>query len=438
MFKTRLTRWGYFKNNREADAMAILQLKRQRDAAGKPTEIQVSGRTVQLHQVSKYLRRKKIPLSAALDQNQKTALARYITIRTPSPEPISIRPPDGHRDAERLFSCVNDWIVGSFQSGRWTANSLGCASIVRYAYMYSDSAEFILSVSSTEDFLRQGRFDEAGRHMRAAAAKIEKLLESQPIDLLTCFVEVAARLSQPAPEVTRDLIGHDAAMARVLLPSPLHPLRIFLEQLARAGADEMLALATTAYQCQLDLWQTIKSQSNDMNLFIVWMCELAELGGFVGMPRHLVPGLVDFQVRAFKAMEGWDYGTALLSRMMESETFNAYVQAGDDKWEQVSMLGPDKPLLWTGIKKPRSRYSLYYVNMMQRHFAKEDMFGRDARESYRLLSSDLGAFFLRLCGAAADYLDASGRPEDALAVSTLRDNIIDASEKGAPVTYLPS
>src|SRR3569833_4765842 len=116
MFKTRLTRWGYFKNNREADAMAILQLKRQRDAAGKPSEIQVSGRTVQLHQVSKYLRRKKIPLSAALDQNQKTALARYITLRTPSPEPISIRPPDGHRAAERLITSDTDWNVGSYQS----------------------------------------------------------------------------------------------------------------------------------------------------------------------------------------------------------------------------------------------------------------------------------------------------------------------------------
>ncbi|KAK5658323.1 hypothetical protein OQA88_2299 [Cercophora sp. LCS_1] len=123
MYKTRFRRWGLWKHNQASTVTSIIQLKRQRDAAHKPSEFTLNGRPVNYERIKSYLRRNEkmrrlLESSSALptvSPDTKLALAA----RTPSPSPEPVTAPTAFRNEEQLYHAIRNYYAGAFGAGRW-------------------------------------------------------------------------------------------------------------------------------------------------------------------------------------------------------------------------------------------------------------------------------------------------------------------------------
>ncbi|RWA12305.1 hypothetical protein EKO27_g2771 [Xylaria grammica] len=93
MYKTKLTRWKFFKNNRQADVANLLYLQQHRLAMGKESTFRRNGRAVD---VAAYIRRKGLQPLDLLEAAQSGDLPPTLRCRTPPPPlfPKEIEAPD--------------------------------------------------------------------------------------------------------------------------------------------------------------------------------------------------------------------------------------------------------------------------------------------------------------------------------------------------------
>ncbi|KAI0467642.1 hypothetical protein F4859DRAFT_493107 [Xylaria cf. heliscus] len=84
MYKTKLTQWKFFKNNRQADVANLLFLQRHRLAMGKESTFRRNGRTVD---VAAYIRRKGLRPVDLLEVAESGDLPPTLRCRTPPPPP---------------------------------------------------------------------------------------------------------------------------------------------------------------------------------------------------------------------------------------------------------------------------------------------------------------------------------------------------------------
>ncbi|KAI0164591.1 hypothetical protein GGR57DRAFT_449833 [Xylariaceae sp. FL1272] len=85
MYKTKLTQWKFFKNNRQTDVANLLYLQRHRLALGKESDFRRNGRTVD---VSTYMRRKGLSPIELLERAQSGDLPPTLRVRTPPQSPL--------------------------------------------------------------------------------------------------------------------------------------------------------------------------------------------------------------------------------------------------------------------------------------------------------------------------------------------------------------
>ncbi|KAI0542575.1 Clr5 domain-containing protein [Xylaria digitata] len=107
MYKTKLTRWKFFKNNRQADVANLLHLQRDRLAMGKESTFRRNGRAVD---VTAYIRRKGLQPVDLLQAAQSGDLPPTLRVRTP-PLPLlprEIEAPDDHLFREAYLH----WALG--------------------------------------------------------------------------------------------------------------------------------------------------------------------------------------------------------------------------------------------------------------------------------------------------------------------------------------
>ncbi|KUJ14540.1 uncharacterized protein LY89DRAFT_736571 [Mollisia scopiformis] len=84
MYKDRITKWKLDKKHKEADMLAILRKKAQRERIGKETRIRVRGQLLTMQQVHDYFKRKKNTRAPAL---YDAPTPSDVSCRTPSPAP---------------------------------------------------------------------------------------------------------------------------------------------------------------------------------------------------------------------------------------------------------------------------------------------------------------------------------------------------------------
>ncbi|KAI8953150.1 Clr5 domain-containing protein [Xylaria longipes] len=85
MYKTKLTQWKFFKNNRQADVANLLYLQQHRLAMGKESMFRRNGRTVD---VAAYIRRKGLRPVDLLEVAESGDLPPTLRCRTPPPPPL--------------------------------------------------------------------------------------------------------------------------------------------------------------------------------------------------------------------------------------------------------------------------------------------------------------------------------------------------------------
>ncbi|KAH7333443.1 hypothetical protein BKA65DRAFT_507832 [Rhexocercosporidium sp. MPI-PUGE-AT-0058] len=84
MYKDRFKKWKLDKKIKERDAFAILRKMRERDAVGKETVIKLRGRSFNMDDLSRYLKRKK---GMPIPDCSGSSTPSDISCRTPSPVP---------------------------------------------------------------------------------------------------------------------------------------------------------------------------------------------------------------------------------------------------------------------------------------------------------------------------------------------------------------
>ncbi|EGY23195.1 uncharacterized protein VDAG_04633 [Verticillium dahliae VdLs.17] len=121
MYKSRIWKWGLDKKLKGDEVLAILILKRDRDALNRPTEFRIRGQLVDFENIKRYVKRNPAlvaKLRAGHKPNGQTA--REVTCRTPSPAPNqALNSSSDLYGVEKILGLFRVYVDGSFSSGAW-------------------------------------------------------------------------------------------------------------------------------------------------------------------------------------------------------------------------------------------------------------------------------------------------------------------------------
>ncbi|KAL0932943.1 uncharacterized protein CTRU02_211906 [Colletotrichum truncatum] len=123
MYKSRIWKWGLDKKLKGDEVLAIMLLKRDRDALKKPTEFRIRGQLVDMDNINRYLKRNpSLMAKFKAGQTPSVQTAIEVTCRTPSPPPSpprALAPTTEMQSTEQVLCLFRDYIDGSFSSGVW-------------------------------------------------------------------------------------------------------------------------------------------------------------------------------------------------------------------------------------------------------------------------------------------------------------------------------
>ncbi|TDZ14500.1 hypothetical protein Cob_v012658 [Colletotrichum orbiculare MAFF 240422] len=183
MFKTRVVRWGLNKKLKEAEVIHMLNVKRQRLAAGKDSVFTVRGQNVDWDRVEQYLKRRP-----DLDNKRHTHIQHTpeldVTCRTPSPPPAAEPEPPGipslleptldvemHEDSIRIFKAYH---TAAFESGVW---GLDDASLCGHGFVHIVQA--LTSIAQVPKLLKQKQTEVGLCTLRQGLVSLKHVLQAR-------------------------------------------------------------------------------------------------------------------------------------------------------------------------------------------------------------------------------------------------------------------
>ncbi|KAF4928199.1 hypothetical protein CGCVW01_v002065 [Colletotrichum viniferum] len=277
MFKTRIKRWGLDKKFKEAEVLAMLQVKNKRDAAGKKTRFTVRNQEVEWERIAHYLKRRPdlqrdpryaspdqdqdqdaqrelvrllkgepglvAGAGAAVDEQDYEAVARYgIRCRTPSPPPMPrvIDPAADLRIPDEILRLVKGFFDGAFQGRMWTmVDDTLCAAGQRapsrdrpnrWGDFMSDTHRHIVG--------RRGDFRGAHAALCAQLDVLRWIIKDQDPEL--AFFLCYSVLSQPR-DISEWLLPHICTLHEQV-HGPRHPLTLIWARIRRVDHRERVRI----------------------------------------------------------------------------------------------------------------------------------------------------------------------------------------------------
>jgi hypothetical protein len=299
MYKSCLTRWGYVKNNKEANVRSILRLKKRRDDLGKPTLIRNNGRVVSFERMQKYLQRKGISLESVLGGPEPNggmeSLTSYMLCRTPSPAPSFVRSPDVYRRSEVVITVSRNYVRSTYDSCNFRACEI---EMLRTCLSHWDNTTVELRnlILACLSLFGHEEFEHGGRLLRKAAKQIERIVRLQPREVFVAFFETILRMHSKWPDATMILLRHAVNLSRIQVESPQHPLRNLLEQLTSCEVSELLPTTVAAFKCYLESWESLIG-AESLTILHCWVT-LAQLSEFHPLPAHIEQRLEHVPLRS--------------------------------------------------------------------------------------------------------------------------------------------
>ncbi|KAI0188668.1 hypothetical protein EV127DRAFT_119546 [Xylaria flabelliformis] len=201
MYKTKLTQWKFFKNNRQTDVANLLYLQRHRLALGKESTFRRNGRTVD---VAAYIRRKglrPVDLLEAADSGDLPPTLRCRTPPPPPPPPPLLLPRDiGAPDDFMLHEAFVHWSLD---------HPLMPPQLDAYyfkeldLYHESDAMRSVTLLTHGCWLLSIGKMREGGGFCRLAFSTIDRVLDKSAHFAVYELLGVVSRY--PVPEIQRML-----------------------------------------------------------------------------------------------------------------------------------------------------------------------------------------------------------------------------------------
>jgi len=280
MYKKRIAKWGFEKNNREKKVRAILRKHTQRSAVGKPTTFTIHGRPVNMANIERYCKRKGIKLSDVISPSTTP-----VELRSFTPEPVT--PPIRRKSLtdfhELILHKLSVYLTGSFEAGMWDSgdeHSL-CRSIRGLGGEdYFNIYNFMGHLYQSLWLMDNGRHQYAGLYLVKSCAPIKDLLTVEPLDLIPCLVRIFLDYGRVHSEVIRKVLTHFQDMAKIVYnrSHPLNWILSSLNYLFNDGLDRDLAssIFSMTYNCTSIFLGAFHFQTIWLKVMILSETEAAE------------------------------------------------------------------------------------------------------------------------------------------------------------------
>lgn len=228
MYKTKLTQWKFFKNNRQSDVANILSLQKRRSAMGKDTIVQRNGKLIDVHG---YMKRKGI---TAEDLNNviinipetQTDLPPTLDCRTPPPSPLILSRGMTPTDDQATREMFHQWAVPRVHMyrnvERWFLNLID-------EHRQSSAMDSVRLITESCYLFSLGQNEEAGELCRSGFELVHHVLEESAA--LSFFELIIMVLRYKNADVARELWRYLSKYAATCKPAN-HPFRRALTALA--------------------------------------------------------------------------------------------------------------------------------------------------------------------------------------------------------------
>ncbi|KAI1463839.1 uncharacterized protein F4812DRAFT_233933 [Daldinia caldariorum] len=214
MYKTKLTQWKFFKNNRQVDVANLLYLQRHRLAIGKETTFRRNGKLID---VEAYMRRRGVNAFDLVEVADLGDLPPTVRCRTPPSVPRLLEPPGELCIKERFFQ----WTSQTFVKPR----PLDTDYLKKLDAHHTSNALLSVQLLTHGCWLfSEGRNMEGGWFCRGAFALLHHILETSAA--LSFFEMMMAIQRYPNAEIMRELWSYLSRYAGAIdgVNQPLHRL----------------------------------------------------------------------------------------------------------------------------------------------------------------------------------------------------------------------
>ncbi|KAL7629806.1 hypothetical protein AAE478_001329 [Parahypoxylon ruwenzoriense] len=228
MYKTKLTQWKFFKNNRQADVANLLYLQRHRLAIGKESTFRRNGKPID---VEAYMRRRGISAFDLVEVADSGDLPPTVRCRTPPSIPRVLDPPDDLRLKERFF--------------QWTSQKFVKPRPVETGYLKRIDSHHASAALHSVQLLTHGcwlfstgRNQEGGDFCRAAFNLLHHILETSAF--LSFFEMMMAIRRYPNAEIIKELWSYLSRYAATIegVNQPLYRVLASFASFSREHALE--------------------------------------------------------------------------------------------------------------------------------------------------------------------------------------------------------
>lgn len=274
MYKSRIRLWGLDKKNKSHEVQQILQLRAWRKAQGKKSIFTRRGRVVDMADIERYAKRKRLELepeipsssssSSSEDAFRPSTAAESMALRDlvcftppPTPKPLGGGAPLPLRNIERFLHAFYTFVDDSLQSGLWRLGKdvMGFACILDVEYPRSVRDRFFLSIERGVKRYNLGDISQAYRQWRVAFDELRFVVGARRPSQLLCLVELVAHLAECKDEVANlllrylgDLAGEQLA-ASSSSSSSADARVLMLQCLSRLNAEDLAGLTTVSQDC---------------------------------------------------------------------------------------------------------------------------------------------------------------------------------------------
>lgn len=212
MYKTKLTQWKFFKNNRQADVANLLYLQRHRLAIGKESTFRRNGKPID---VEAYMRRRGISAFDLVEVADSGDLPPTVRCRTPPSISRTLDPPDDLHIKERFFQ----WTSQKFVKPR----PIETGYLKRLDSHHQSKALHSVQLLTHGCWLfSTGRNQEGGDFCRGAFALLHHILDTSAF--LSFFEMMMAIRRYPNAEIIKELWSYLSRYAAAIegVNQPLH------------------------------------------------------------------------------------------------------------------------------------------------------------------------------------------------------------------------
>lgn len=283
MYKAKLKEWGLTKYVRATEAVAILRVMEERQAAGKSSQIILRGEEVDLDRIKNYIRRnrnkgrlEKLYIEERRQRHPETQLpsSQELICRTPSPDPLGqqFKGLTLLESAEDIYRSMSAYVEISFQTGNWYLHPDGRMRSVRGdPQWYSVHMKDLWNrLDLAANLIGSGKSDRLNlvKMLDPAFGYMAEIVKDQyPRSMsfmLSTFEELYGRGRGDLVDV---LLRHLAGMSETLLGRD-HPHTRMWNSILAVWADEHEELLARFWAALLDRLRQQKVRSNLLEMSV--------------------------------------------------------------------------------------------------------------------------------------------------------------------------